>query len=342
MVRPLLALLVLLSGPAGAEVLTLPAGWVVTAEETLARGELRVATGPWTPAGLPLRRADGRLARTAWRTPPPAAGTLGLLAAFRSDLLAQGYAILFDCADRDCGGFDFRFALDVLPEPAMHVDLGDFRYLAAEAEEGGTLVALLVSRSRGAGHVQLSRLDPEGASPPGGDPAPAPPGGDPAPAAVPGVAGDGLRPAPRPGAPAARPPAAAPVPADAAALGRALEGAGAVALDDLAFEAGAARLGPGPFASLAALAGWLAADPGRRVVLVGHSDATGSLAANIALSRQRAEAVAARLVDAHGTRPAQVAAEGVGYLAPRDTNLTPAGRTRNRRVEAVLVGIPPG
>jgi OOP family OmpA-OmpF porin len=34
-----------------------------------------------------------------------------------------------------------------------------------------------------------------------------------------------------------------------------------------------------------------------------------------------------------------VTAEGVGYLAPRATNLTGAGRTLNRRVEVVLTSI---
>jgi OOP family OmpA-OmpF porin len=34
--------------------------------------------------------------------------------------------------------------------------------------------------------------------------------------------------------------------------------------------------------------------------------------------------------------PAQVEAQGVGYLSPRDTNLTDEGRTRNRRVEVIL------
>jgi outer membrane protein OmpA-like peptidoglycan-associated protein len=29
----------------------------------------------------------------------------------------------------------------------------------------------------------------------------------------------------------------------------------------------------------------------------------------------------------------------MGYLAPRDTNLTEEGRTRNRRVEAVLLTV---
>ena len=117
---------------------------------------------------------------------------------------------------------------------------------------------------------------------------------------------------------------------------QALEATGAVALDDLAFEPGSSRLGPGDFASLAELADFLRASPERRVVLVGHTDASGSLAANTALSRARATAVRDRLIADFAVPAGQVSAEGAGYLAPRDTNLTEEGRARNRRVEVIL------
>jgi OOP family OmpA-OmpF porin len=63
----------------------------------------------------------------------------------------------------------------------------------------------------------------------------------------------------------------------------------------------------------------------------------GTLENNIALSRARAEAVRQHLVEALGVDPAQVSATGIGYLAPRATNATAAGREANRRVEAVLL-----
>ena len=74
-----------------------------------------------------------------------------------------------------------------------------------------------------------------------------------------------------------------------------------------------------------------------RVALVGHTDAQGSLDANIALSKRRAQAVADRLVAGHGVARAQLQAEGMGWLAPVATNLTPEGREANRRVEAVVL-----
>jgi OOP family OmpA-OmpF porin len=109
-----------------------------------------------------------------------------------------------------------------------------------------------------------------------------------------------------------------------------------VALDDLVFDSGSADLGPGVFGSLASLSAYLAANPTRRITLVGHTDATGDLASNIALSKRRAESVRDRLVQTYGVPPDQIGAEGAGFLSPRASNLTAEGRTENRRVEAML------
>jgi OOP family OmpA-OmpF porin len=274
-------------------------------------------------------------------------------------------AILLDCEARACGGFDFRAGIEVLPPPAMFVDLGDFRYLSAEGP-GGAL-SLLVSRSGATGFVQAIEVGPaprraltDARS--GGHPRPAP---APRPPPPPNRRPPNRRPSSR--RPSSRRPAARRgparehvalqpcwrpgrrpghgAPATPAALGARLEADGRVVLDGLAFASGSADLtasdlAPSGAAALDALAAWLAQDPARRVAVVGHTDATGSLDANLALSRRRAQAVAARLEAAPGVSPAQVVASGAGFLAPRATNLTPEGREANRRVEAVA--LPPG
>ena len=112
---------------------------------------------------------------------------------------------------------------------------------------------------------------------------------------------------------------------------------GSVVLEGLEFETGATRLGPGPFEALTDLADYLKANPGLRVALVGHTDSVGSLQSNIEISRKRARAVRARLIDVYGIPPAQLDAEGMGYLAPRASNLSEAGREANRRVEAIAL-----
>ena len=120
-------------------------------------------------------------------------------------------------------------------------------------------------------------------------------------------------------------------------IGTAMESVGRFILADLVFATGSSDLGPGSFTSLTDLAGYLEAHPEKRVALVGHTDAEGSLAGNVSLSKRRAASVKDRLVNDFGVNPAQLEAEGIGYLAPIASNQTDDGRTRNRRVEAILV-----
>jgi len=117
----------------------------------------------------------------------------------------------------------------------------------------------------------------------------------------------------------------------------ALKQDGHVILDDLHFNTGEITLGVGPFASLSEIAGFLTANPGMRLALVGHTDDTGALDANISVSTGRAQAVRTRLIEAHGVAADRIEARGIGYLAPLTSNETPEGRDLNRRVEAVLL-----
>ncbi|NQZ74444.1 MAG: OmpA family protein, partial [Dinoroseobacter sp.] len=119
-------------------------------------------------------------------------------------------------------------------------------------------------------------------------------------------------------------------------VGEKLTTLGATVLDDLVFGSGADTLDETNFDSLQNLAEFLAATPNASVVLVGHTDAVGSLEANIDLSERRANAVRQRLIDQYDVQPSRIDAQGVGYLAPRATNTTEDGRTINRRVEVVL------
>ncbi|MEN9060579.1 OmpA family protein [Ponticoccus litoralis] len=108
-------------------------------------------------------------------------------------------------------------------------------------------------------------------------------------------------------------------------------------LSDVVFAFGSSELGTEEIASLDAIADWLALNPNRKVLIVGHTDATGSLDANRAVSLSRAQSAVRYLRERRGTNPAQIAAEGAGYMAPVASNLTPEGREANRRVEAVLL-----
>ncbi|MBD3764169.1 MAG: OmpA family protein, partial [Rhodobacterales bacterium] len=134
----------------------------LTADQAEAPGDYPLPLGPWAGGSLPVQVVEGQVTRRAWRLEAPGQTTLALLAPLRAALVDQGYTVLLDCAAEACGGFDFRFATPVLPEPEMHVDLGDFRFVAARRETaaGVQAVSLMVSRSATAGHVQIVTVDP--------------------------------------------------------------------------------------------------------------------------------------------------------------------------------------
>ncbi|WP_322009716.1 OmpA family protein [Paraburkholderia sp. J12] len=71
------------------------------------------------------------------------------------------------------------------------------------------------------------------------------------------------------------------------------------------------------------------------VAVYGYTDSVGSADYNQALSERRAAAVATYLND-HGLMAKKFAHVGYGKEHPIDTNATPEGRARNRRVEVFL------
>jgi outer membrane protein OmpA-like peptidoglycan-associated protein len=87
--------------------------------------------------------------------------------------------------------------------------------------------------------------------------------------------------------------------------------------------------------ALDAFAKLLGSQPDLDVLVVGHTDGIGSFDYNMALSKQRADAVASSLSAAYGVDPKQLTAVGAGMMAPIATNATDEGRAQNRRVELV-------
>lgn len=328
--RRLLLVLVFAAAPAQALDPVFPGPARQTAAAIERQAEYPLPVGPWDGETFLSRRVEGTVTRRAFRIDGPQS-TVALMSGLRGQVQAEGWRILYECDAPVCGGFDFRFSTVILPEPDMHVDLGDFRVLSAD--RGDAVLNLIVSRSPRAGFVQITEAAPGGAAPPDA----APP--DAAPSDVsPEVSPEVLEP-PEPVDPAptvapATPPAVESTAGDVVAR---LQADGHAALPDLRFASGASALEPGGSEVLESLAGWLRADASRRIAIVGHTDAAGGLEANIALSRRRAAAVREALIANHGVPAAQVEAEGVGYLAPIAPNSTDAGREANRRVEAVLL-----
>ncbi|PTQ74848.1 OmpA family protein [Celeribacter persicus] len=259
--------------------------------------------GAFQGEATPDVMAEGDIELVAYRLNGTSLTSYQMIDPLRAQLEQDGFNTLYSCADMECGGFDFRYLLDLLPEPAMHVDLGDFQYLLSEHPDG-RVVSVLSSKARDAGYIQISTVTPSD-EPEVELRAPS------APEAVVSLSGS-------------------------EDLINRLETRGRVVLEDLTFETGASNLGEGPFASLRRVAEYLKTHPEVRLALVGHTDNVGGLDGNTALSRKRAESVRQRLIQNYGIAPGQISAEGIGYLAPRTSNATEEGREKNRRVEAVI------
>jgi outer membrane protein OmpA-like peptidoglycan-associated protein len=75
--------------------------------------------------------------------------------------------------------------------------------------------------------------------------------------------------------------------------------------------------------------------PDVRLTVLGHTDAVGTDATNVALSQQRALNVLQILVD-DGVNPGQLGTVAIGKAQPIAPNETTAGRARNRRVEFLI------
>lgn len=300
---------------ASAVELTLPSSARQTAGQDLGIESYALPIAPFNGSEIPARTFEGFVTRQSWRIKGGGVTPLQLLQPLREELKANGYTVLFECEDRTCGGFDFRFGTAVIDTPDMYVDLDDYRFLSAlvgpaDAPQGA--ISLLVSRSAAASYIQIIQIAVDER------------------AGISVAKGSEIVASTDAGRPAAAGPSRA-------SISKQLDVAGHVILSDLVFETGSSELGAGPFASLEELALYLAENPERRLALVGHTDAVGGLAGNIALSKKRAASVRARLIERYRVAQAQLTAEGVGYLAPVASNLSPAGREANRRVEAVLI-----
>ena len=75
-----------------------------------------------------------------------------------------------------------------------------------------------------------------------------------------------------------------------------------------------------------------------KVKIIGHTDSDGADAANLELSKQRAEAVKALLTKEYGIEESRMNAEGKGETQPVGDNKTKEGKAQNRRVEFVKEG----
>lgn len=292
--------------------LSLPSNARLTEEKTAQNDRYSVPIAAFDGAQIPVLDLDGAVRRQAWQIPGAGQTTLQMIAPLRSELEDQGFTAILDCIADTCGGFDFRFGIDVLPAPAVYVNLSNFQFLSflkGGQETPEAAVTLLVSTTRDASYIQIVEV----------------------------TKSDKFQTQTK----ADKPVVTSPTTGSNAPID--LTGPedfltrGSMVLQGVDFASGATSLAEGSYPPLESLAQFLSDNPSIQIALVGHTDSVGSLDSNIRVSRARARAVKNRLVESHDVSPGRIEAQGAGYLSPIASNLSEAGRAANRRVEAVIL-----
>ncbi|MDA3892630.1 MAG: OmpA family protein [Salinivirgaceae bacterium] len=117
---------------------------------------------------------------------------------------------------------------------------------------------------------------------------------------------------------------------------RNIEVGAALILNNIFFATGKSALLPESFNELDKIVDFLNEGTVSLIEISGHTDSEGSDATNEKLSLERAQAVVNYVVS-KGIAASKLQAAGYGELKPLDTNQTPEGQSKNRRVEFLVL-----
>ncbi|TVQ39758.1 MAG: hypothetical protein EA370_04380 [Wenzhouxiangella sp.] len=109
-----------------------------------------------------------------------------------------------------------------------------------------------------------------------------------------------------------------------------------VTLGDVLFETGQTELQESARGNLQDVVDLLQSEPDKRIRIEGHTDSTGPASVNQRISQQRADAVRNELV-AMGISSDRIQSIGMGEDFPIASNDSSEGRSRNRRVDVILL-----
>ena len=287
--------------------LPIPEGAIQTEALTVANTDLVIPVGVWSiSSGVPTRIVSGGLQRQIFKLPKSGLTEQQISAPIVAALDQAGFDMLLSCQGLQCGGFDFHTTAPMAQPPAIFIDLRSFVAMTFRNAQGDFVFAV-ISRFALDTYIQIDHMTARQLD-------------------IPSTSRQI----------ALRLQNTLDRSADPSDYPSTLEQGGAIILSDLTFNSGSATLGAQDYDSLAALARYLKTHPTSKIILIGHSDAVGSLQGNISLSQKRAASVRTKMINDHGINPDRILAQGVGYLAPIAPNTTDENREKNRRVEAIL------
>jgi len=115
----------------------------------------------------------------------------------------------------------------------------------------------------------------------------------------------------------------------------AIESDGKATIYGILFDVAKSTIKPESDVALKQITDYLNKFPEVKIIIVGHTDITGSFQSNITLSKERAESIKTYLITNGKIDKSRLQSDGVGPLCPVSTNSTDDGRKLNRRVEIV-------
>jgi len=287
------------------------AGSTIIAYHEASYDEVALPMGPLrNSAFAKTLAATGKVTRIVYAS-PTGKTPAEVFANFRESLQGSGFKLLYSCtsgtsAETACGGYNFahNYADSILEQDSAHrnsmVDLlfsadDDVRYLLAELQRDDRKVDVGLMVTRNSDNPTGVLLQ---------------------------IIESGQMPTKQ-------------VTVDAAAMSKALQSEGKIALYGLQFATDSANLQPESEATLKQMSDLLHQQPKLKVYIVGHTDNTGSLEHNLTLSQKRAESVVAALTGKYGIAPARLSAKGLASYSPVAPNHDEPGKAKNRRVELV-------
>ncbi len=257
---------------------------------------------------------EGALTRLDYYVPDPEVTTLEVIRNYSNELKSSGWEVLFEgVGEKELGGdiFGFKTRLREAPNPNQILDYpglsgGNYGYLAAHRAEGdGDVYVTVYALKYGGGlnwgfeqvkeGMQVIRVD----------------------VIKPKAMEQKM------------------VTVSASEMAKTIAETGRISLYGIHFDTNKSAVKPESKGTLEQIATLLKGDAALKLNVIGHTDNVGGADANLGLSKRRADAVKAALIEDFGVDGARLEASGAGMTAPVADNGTEEGRAKNRRVELV-------